>query len=117
MAHFAKLNDNNVVTAVLVVNNDSLDSSNEEQSGIQFLESLFNDGSKWVQTSYNSSFRYNFAGIGMKYDSTKDAFISEKPYNSWILNESTCRWEAPVPYPEDGIMYQWDEATLNWVAL
>jgi hypothetical protein len=67
-----------------------------------------------VQTSYNASFRKNFAGPGFTYDSERDAFISPKPYASWVLDEDTCHWEAPVPMPEDGV-YQWDEDTLSWV--
>jgi len=113
MAHFAKLNENNEVIAVLVVNNESLDPSNEEQSGIDFLNSLFNDGSQWIQTSYNGNIRYNFAGIGMFYDPIDDAFIAPQPFPSWILN-SNKRWEAPLPYPQDDKMYVWNEKTQSW---
>ena len=77
--------------------------------------------SYWKQTSYNGNKRKNYAGIGMKYDSARDAFISEKPYASWVLDEATCRWEAPVPMPSDAgtgnpsKIYRWDEDTTNWV--
>lgn len=96
MAHFAKLDENNKVTAVLVVNNEALDPSNEEQSGIEFLNSLFNDGSQWVQTSYNGKFRYNFAGIGYLYDPIDNAFIPEMPecgHDELFLNPQK-RWEC-----------------------
>jgi hypothetical protein len=96
MAHFAKLNENNEVIAVLVVNNESLDPSNEEQSGIDFLNSLFNDGSQWIQTSYNGNIRYNFAGIGYIYDPIDDAFIGAMPecgHDELTLNERK-QWEC-----------------------
>ena len=69
-----------------------------------------------VRTSYNGNIRYNYAGIGFTYDADRDAFISPKPYESWVLDEETCRWAAPVPYPEDDVMYQWDEETVDWIA-
>ena len=75
------------------------------------------DAFRWVQTSYNDNFRKNFAGVGDTYDSTKDAFYKPQPYPSWVLNESTCIWEAPVAKPDDGKMYNWDEATTNWVEI
>lgn len=115
MASFAQLNETNLVTQVLVVNNDALDSSNEEASGIAFLQSIFGEDTVWKQTSYNSSIRFNFAGIGYIYDEIRDAFIEPKSFQSWILNENTCKWEAPTPMPTDGKRYEWDEATLSWV--
>lgn len=116
MAHFAQLDENNIVQQVIVVHNNELLDENgieQESKGIQFCQSLF--GGNWIQTSYNSTFRKNFAGIGYTYDSTKDAFISPKPYNSWLLNEDTCQWEAPIPYPTDYKLYRWDEDSLSWV--
>lgn len=115
MAHFAKLDENNVVTQVIVVhNNELMDNSQEsEAKGVAFCQSLF--GGNWKQTSYNGNIRKNYAGIGYVYDSGRDAFIPPKPFNSWLLNETTCLWEAPVSYPTDGKRYYWDEPTLSWV--
>jgi hypothetical protein len=115
MAHFAKLDENNVVTQVIVVhNNELLDENGVEQEakGVAFCQSLF--GGNWKQTSYNGNVRKNYAGVGYIYDANRDAFIAPKPYSSWILNESTCRWEAPVPYPTDEKSYVWDEPTTSW---
>jgi hypothetical protein len=114
MAHFAKLDDNNVVLEVNVVNNDVLDPTNEETSGIAFLTEWSGGYSNWKQTSYNGNFRKNYAGIGYQYDATRDAFISPKPHNSWLLNEDTCRWEPPIPYPSDDKRYRWNEEITNW---
>jgi hypothetical protein len=118
MAHFAKLNEDNTVVAVHVVNNEviTVDGIESEQAGIDFLTELHGH-TLWKQTSYNGSFRKNYAGVGMKYDQTRDAFISNKPWESWILNETTCQWEAPVAYPTDGESYSWDEETTSWVLL
>jgi hypothetical protein len=115
MAHFAKLDDNNIVTQVIVVANDELldNGVESEAKGIAFCQSLF--GGNWKQTSYNGSIRKNFAGIGDTYDASRDAFIESKPFNSWLLNENTCRWEAPVVFPADGKQYIWDEPTTSWV--
>ena len=116
MAHFAKLDSNNIVTQVLVVNNDVIlktDGTESELKGKQFLNATFGSAT-WVQTSYNGSFRKNYAGIGFTYDSERDAFIAPKPFNSWILNEDTCRWESPIPYPTDGELYNWNEVTQTW---
>lgn len=116
MAHFAKLDSNNIVTQVVVVNNDVLLENNTEveQKGIDFLIALFGQA-VWKQTSYNGTLRKNYAGVGYKYDATRDAFIPPKPFNSWLLNESTCQWEAPVAYPNGDGIYQWDEDTTQWV--
>jgi hypothetical protein len=114
MAHFAKLDDNNNVLEVHVVANAALDPNNEEESGIAFLTDWSGGYAKWKQTSYNGSFRKNYAGPGWIYDETRDAFIPPKEFNSWILNENTCRWEAPIPMPSDGKMYIWVEEDLNW---
>jgi hypothetical protein len=116
MAHFARLDENNIVQQVIVVNNEViLDNGVEsEQKGIDFCKSLYGQDTNWKQTSFNSTIRKNFAGKGFSYDSTRDAFIDQQPYNSWTLNEDTCRWEAPVAYPNDGQRYIWNEAIQNW---
>lgn len=117
MAHFAKIDENtNKVLDVVVVNNTVLMNGlmqEEEQKGIDFLTNLF--GGKWVQTSYNSNFRFNYASIGGLYDEINDAFIPPKLFNSWILNTTTFKWEAPVPYPSNGIIHAWSEKALNWI--
>lgn len=116
MAHFAEIGLNNKVLRVIVVNNDELLDENEtevEQKGIDFCRNLF--GGTWIQTSYNKNFRKNFAGVGYTYDSDRDAFIPIKPFDSWILDEDTCNWKAPVDYPTDGSSYSWDEENLAWV--
>lgn len=116
MAHFAKLGSNNEVLEVIVVHNNELLDENgveQEQLGIDFCQTLF--GGTWVQTSYNNNARKNFAARGYSYDSGRDAFIPPKPYASWILNEDTCLWESPTPYPTDGEVYTWDEDTTSWV--
>lgn len=117
MAHFAQLDNNNVVTQIIVVANEELldNGVESEAKGINFCQSLF--GGNWKQTSYNGTIRKNYAGIGYDYDADKDAFIAPQPYLSWTLNESTCRWEAPVIYPTDGKSYKWDEPTLSWIEI
>jgi hypothetical protein len=117
MAHFAKLDENNVVLEVVVVNNNELleDGFESEAKGIQFLVDLFDEYPLWKQTSYNGSIRKNYAGVGYTYDATRDAFIPSQPFPSWVLNEDTCLWDAPTPYPTDGQRYNWDEATASWV--
>ena len=107
MSHFAELDENNIVTRVLVGNNDF------PNEGYDWL--VENLGGTWVQTSYNATIRKNFAGVGFTYDSDKDAFIAPQPYESWTLDEETCRWEAPVAYTTDDKMYSWDEESLNWI--
>lgn len=117
MAHFAQLDQNNIVVQVIVVNNeDTKDSIGTENEliGINFCKSLFGPLTIWKQTSYNATIRKNYAGIGFTYDETRDAFIAPKPYASWVLNESTCRWEAPTPMPSDGKMYSWNEDSQQW---
>jgi hypothetical protein len=116
MAHFAKIGLNRKVIEVLSVNNEVLLDSNgveQEDNGIDFLTKL-TGYPVWKQTSYNNNFRKNFAGIGMTYDEDRDAFIPKKPFNSWILNEDTCQWEAPVSYPNDGQRYNWNEENQTW---
>ena len=129
MASFAKLNSENVVERVESVVNEVLKDSNgieQESIGIEFLKTLYNEPNAiWKQTSYNTvrgihllggtPFRKNHAGIGFTYDETRDAFIEKKPFNSWILNETTCQWEAPIAYPNDGQFYKWNEEILNWI--
>jgi hypothetical protein len=115
MAHFAKINENNVVVEVTVVHNDDImiDGRESEQRGIELCSSLL--GGNWLQTSYNANFRKNYAGIGYVYDASLDAFIPPQPFTSWILDEHTCRWHAPVTYPADGKMYEWSEEEKNWI--
>ena len=126
MASFAKIGLNNKVIEVLSVVNEVLHDSNgveQEVIGIDFLTKL-TGYPVWKQTSYNTHggvhdnggtpLRKNHAGIGYTYDETRDAFIAPKPFNSWILNEDTCRWEAPVAYPQDNNRYNWNEQTLSW---
>jgi hypothetical protein len=120
MAHFAKLNENNVVTEVHVVNNIemlSADGSESEVMGIAFLIRWSGGYSNWKQTSYNGKIRKNYAGVGYTYDAQRDAFIPPQPFPSWTLNETTCLWDAPVAYPADGEPYQWDEETTSWVLI
>ena len=118
MAYMAQLDDNNTVLRVLSVSNTDCPDpapANEAQ-GAAFLESL-GLGTNWKQTSFNATFRKNYAGIGYTYDAVRDAFIAPQPYASWILNQTTCRWEPPVPYPTDGKNYSWDETTTAWVEI
>lgn len=118
MAHFAQLDDNNFVTQVIVVNNsDILDQQGHEseQVGIAFCQSLFGPETRWAQTSYNGRIRKNYASIGCTYDPARDAFIPPKPYLSWVLDEALCIWSPPIPRPEDGQPWRWDEGSLNWV--
>lgn len=115
MAHFAKIDNTGLVTQVIVVHNDQLLDENgveQEAKGIQFCKSIL--GGDWVQTSYHSSFRKNYASKGFVYDKVRDAFIPPKQYESWVLDEDTCRWEPPTQYPDDGGEYFWDESTLSW---
>lgn len=117
MAHFAQLDENNNVINVIVVNNEvinDLSFPESEPIGVEFCQSLYGADTIWKQTSYNANFRYNYAGIGYTYDSQRDAFIPFKSYESWILDESTCRWVPPVPYPDDGKEYVWNEDEKNW---
>jgi hypothetical protein len=128
MASFAKLNSENIVVTVESVVNEVLKDSNgieQENIGVQFLKTLYNEPNAiWKQTSYNTiggvhllggiQFRKNHANIGYTYDSNRDAFIPPKPYNSWILNEQTCNWDAPVAKPNDNNIYSWNEETQSW---
>jgi hypothetical protein len=115
MSHFAQIDENNIVTQVLVIEQDVVDTG------------LFGEPSSFIQTSYNTQggvhklggtpLRKNYAGIGYTYDKNRDAFIPPKPFNSWVLNESTCLYDAPTPMPTDGKMYTWDENTTSWVEI
>lgn len=114
MAHFAELDENNVVQRVIVVaNKDTADANGVEKEhiGAAFCESLL--GGTWVQTSYNGNFRKHYAGVGYTYDAARDAFIPPQPYPSWSLDDD-CNWQAPVPKPDDDFMYAWDEASQQW---
>jgi hypothetical protein len=120
MAHFAKLDENNVVTEVHIVNNIEIlssDGSESEMMGIEFLIQWSGGYSNWKQTSYNGKIRKNYAGVGYTYDSARDAFIPPKPFPSFVLNEETCLWDAPVAMPTDGQRYYWDEETISWVLI
>ena len=108
MAHFAELDENNIVTRVLVTNNEF------PNEGYDWL--LENLGGTWVKTSYDATIRKNYAGIGFSYNTELDAFIPPKPFGSWLLVEGTAQWQAPIAYPTDGLIYQWDETVLDWVA-
>ena len=130
MAYFAKLGTGNIIETVISINNSVITDANgieQEQLGIDFINKLYNTNDIWKQTSYNTNggihnnggtpFRKNYAGIGYTYDTQRDAFIPQKPFNSWILNEQTCLWEAPVAYPVDSNInnrYIWNEEILNW---
>ena len=112
MAHFAQIDENNIVTQVLVIEQDVVDTG------------LFGEPRSFIQTSYNTyggvhklggtPLRKNYAGIGFTFDAIRDAFIPPKPFNSWLLNEDTCQWDAPVAKPTDDKRYTWDEETLSW---
>lgn len=119
MAHFARLNEDNIVTEVLVIGNqDILDENGQESEevGIQFCKKLFGETTNWIQTSYNNSFRKRFAGIGSRYLSDKDIFTTAPLFPSWVYNEELDQWEAPIPKPEDGENYTWiwDEEFKSW---
>tara|TARA_R100001015_G_C4593826_1_gene149137 strand:+ start:489 stop:866 length:378 start_codon:yes stop_codon:yes gene_type:complete len=121
MAHFAKIGAGSIVERVEVVHNDVATS---EQAGVDFLNNLYGTADTWIQTSYNTfagehklggtPFRKNYATVGGRYDQTRDAFIAPQNYESWILNEDTCQWEAPVAYPTDGQTYDWNETNQTW---
>lgn len=116
MAHFAEIDLNNIVLRVIVVSNkDTADANGVENEsiGAAFCEQLL--GGTWKQTSYNGNMRKNYAGIGYTYRADIDAFVPPQPYPSWVLNTNTAQWEAPVPYPDDGKRYSWNEQTQSWV--
>lgn len=113
MAHYAFLDDNNIVTEVIVGIDETelIEGKEPEAWYAEFRQQACK------RTSYNSNIRKNFAAIGYTYDSERDAFIAPKPFDSWELDEQTCRWQAPIPYPTDGLIYQWDEDSLDWQPL
>lgn len=125
MAHFAELNQNNEVLRVIVVANEDTSDQNgveDETIGVAFCKKLFGSNTMWKQTSYNGNFRKRYAGIGYSYNEELDAFIPPKPYPSWVLNEETAEWEAPIPAPEltqeeiDSLsFYRWDEDSQSWI--
>jgi hypothetical protein len=102
MSHFAEIDNDNIVQRVIVAEQDFINSG------------VVGDSFRWIQTSYNNNFRKNYAGVGYKYDQARDAFIAPKPYPSWLLDEDTCRWDAPTAYPDDDKKYSWDEDTTSW---
>jgi len=117
MAHFARLGKGNIVEQVVVVHNNVITDANgqeQEQLGVDFLNNMYGTNDVWKQTSYHGSFRKNYAGLGFRYDQTRDAFIEPKPFPSWTLNEETCQWEAPVVKPDDGQIYDWNEENQQW---
>jgi hypothetical protein len=120
MAHFAQLDENNVVVNVIVVADEDTtggDGVEDESVGIAFLKATFGEDTNWAKTSYNANIRKNYASIGGVFDTDRDAFIPPKPFNSWLLNEDTCTWEAPKPHPLDNEKpVRWDEETKDWVA-
>lgn len=118
MAHFAKLDDNNVVLEVNVVNNSDcgdLPFPESEPVGIAFLTEWSGGYTNWKQTSYNRNFRKHYAAIGYRYDLQLDAFIPFSPFPSWLLNPEDCEWHPPTPHPDDGKIYDWDEKTVSWI--
>jgi hypothetical protein len=124
MAHFARLDENNLVTQVVVLldkDNSDPQGIEDETIGLAHCKKLLGEDTHWVQTSYNSTFRKNYAGVGYVYDEDRDAFIEPKPYPSWILNELMCFYEAPIPYPDiivgSGDSYIWDEDNQTWIPI
>lgn len=119
MAHFAQL-ENGVVAQVIVLNNEvigNLPFPESESVGIEFCKSLYGNDTEWMQTSYNSSFRKNYAGIGYTYNAEIDAFVEPQPFASWVLNTETAKWEPPIPIPNDGMSYYWNEQELVWAKI
>jgi hypothetical protein len=116
MAHFARISNDNIVEQVVVISDNVCadPAPDNEQQGQTFIADILKLAGEWRQTSYNGNFRGNYAGIGYRYDDTLDAFIPPQPFPSWVLNETTCQWAAPVAYPDDGLLYNWDEALQSW---
>lgn len=118
MAHFAELDENNVVLRVIVVSNaDTADAFGVEKEyiGAAFCERLL--GGRWKQTSYNNNFRKRYAAVGSVYSEEHDAFLPIKPFPSWVLNEITLEWDPPIPKPQDGKLHVWDEPSGSWTVL
>lgn len=118
MAHFAQIDNNNIVTQVIVIGNADLVDENGNESealGIQVCRNIFGQDTTWVQTSYNSKFRKKYAALGDKYDATGNVFYNpNSPYPSWIL-DTNYDWQPPTPRPDDGKVYEWDESTFAWI--
>ena len=128
MAHFAQIDENNVVINITTINNENIldKNGNEDESiGIAFCKNIFGENTSWVQTSYSGKIRKNYAGVGYAYDKIRNAFIPPRIFQSWLLDENTCKWVSPVPYPSDGFtdgklnekVYEWDEINLKWVEI
>lgn len=118
MAHFAQLDENNFVVQTVKVRNNVIDDlpfPESEPVGIEFCQSLYGADTVWKQTSYNRNFRWRYAGIGSYYDAVNDGFLRRKPHPSWVVNPDIKDWDAPIPYPIDGGVYEWDEPSLSWV--
>lgn len=118
MAHYAQIDENNLVTQVIVVNNETINNlefPDSEPVGVAFCQSLFGGDTNWKQTSYNVKFRKNYAGIGHTFDAALDAFIPPQPYASWTFDASICNWVPPTPCPDDEKLYYWDEGSVAWV--
>jgi hypothetical protein len=113
MAHYARLNEHNIVEQVIVVANED---EPTEAAGVAFCQALFGGG-VWKKTSYNGTIRKNFAGLGYYYDDLRDAFIAPRPYPSWQFNEELCCWQAPTPRPNDTDLWRWDEMSTSWVKM
>lgn len=119
MAYFANIDDSGTVLTVISISNSVIGEPEKtfpetEHIGASFILNVLGLFGTWKQTSYNNSFRKNYAGVGYSYNAGLDAFVPPKPYPSWILDESTCLWNPPVPYPDDGNKYEWDEETTSW---
>ena len=117
MAHFAQIDENNIVKQIIVITNEdcgNLEFPESEIIGQNFISSIGLYG-VWKQTSYNSSFRKRYAGLGDIYDENRDVFLPSKPFSSWVLNEETCLWEAPIERPSDGKVYTWNNDEQSWV--
>ena len=119
MAHFAELDENNIVKRVIVVDDEVItkDGKEDEAIGVKYLQDLFGDSGVWKRTYKNREHRKNYAGHDYAYDETLDGFIPPKIYPSWNINEDTCRWDAPTPKPDDDKYYSWDEDTTSWVEI
>lgn len=119
MAHFAQVKDTIVQQVIVISDANAPDPAPEhsEPLGQAFIRDVLKLSGEWIQTSYNSKFRAHYAGIGYTWDATNQVFYAPQPYPSWLLNTETCNWEAPIPYPNDGKLYYWDEATQQWVEM
>lgn len=119
MAYFAQLDENNVVINVVSIDNNEIgliDGTESEEKGIRACKYMFGEDTRWIQTSFNNRIRTRFAGVGYIYDEERDAFIAPKPFESWVFDEETLSYVAPVDYPADGRGYYWDEANTQYVA-